>query len=143
MSLLDLVIDDGSHVYTPTRTTFDLAFPRLREGGIYVIEDWNGEHLLGDAFAARLDADGNRLPEDAAMWAAVEAKAVDPDRDDPLTRLGLELAVARASAGDVIRSVALEAHWIVVERGSTPVDPTTFRLLDLVHDHHGLLARHG
>ena len=75
------------------------------------------------------------------MWAAVDAKAAEPDRDDPVTRLALELVMARASSGDVIRSVAVEAHWIVVERGAAPIDPATFRLLDLVHDHSALLAR--
>jgi len=38
--LLDLVIDDCSHEYEPSRASFNELFPRLRPGGIYVIEDW-------------------------------------------------------------------------------------------------------
>ena|SRR5436190_4239463 len=38
---LDLVIDDASHMYGPTKTTFETLFPRLRPGGLYVIEDWS------------------------------------------------------------------------------------------------------
>jgi Methyltransferase domain len=37
---LDLVIDDASHLLGPTRSTFNCLFPLLRDGGIYLIEDW-------------------------------------------------------------------------------------------------------
>ena len=40
---LDLVIDDGSHLLEQTTTSFQTLFPRLRPGGLYVIEDWNWE----------------------------------------------------------------------------------------------------
>ena len=36
---LDIVIDDGSHVGPQTLVSFRFLFPRLRPGGIYVIED--------------------------------------------------------------------------------------------------------
>ncbi|GHT28252.1 hypothetical protein AGMMS49574_02200 [Bacteroidia bacterium] len=35
----DLIIDDGSHVNNHIITTFQYLFPKLKEGGIYVIED--------------------------------------------------------------------------------------------------------
>lgn len=38
---LDLVIDDASHFGPETRTSFNTLFPRLRPGGLYVIEDWS------------------------------------------------------------------------------------------------------
>jgi len=37
---LDLVIDDASHLYAPTKKAFETLFPRLRPGGLYLIEDW-------------------------------------------------------------------------------------------------------
>jgi hypothetical protein len=37
---LDLVIDDASHAYEPTRASFETLFPYLRPGGFYIIEDW-------------------------------------------------------------------------------------------------------
>jgi hypothetical protein len=38
---LDIVIDDASHLYNPTKATFDYVFHNhLRSGGIYIIEDW-------------------------------------------------------------------------------------------------------
>ena len=35
----DIIIDDGSHINPLTIDTFNIAFPLLKSGGIYVIED--------------------------------------------------------------------------------------------------------
>jgi SAM-dependent methyltransferase len=37
---IDIVIDDASHIGSLSRSTFGILFPRLKSGGIYVIEDW-------------------------------------------------------------------------------------------------------
>lgn len=37
---VDLVIDDASHAYSFTKTSFLTLFPKLRPGGLYIIEDW-------------------------------------------------------------------------------------------------------
>jgi hypothetical protein len=37
---LDLVIDDASHLYEATRSSFDVLFPEIRPGGLYIVEDW-------------------------------------------------------------------------------------------------------
>lgn len=39
MGGVDIVIDDGSHVMRHVHTAFRTLFPRLSEGGIYVVED--------------------------------------------------------------------------------------------------------
>lgn len=36
---LDIIIDDGSHINEHVITSFKLLFPKLKNGGIYVIED--------------------------------------------------------------------------------------------------------
>lgn len=41
---IDLVIDDASHLYGPTKASFELIFPQMREGGVYFIEDWAWLH---------------------------------------------------------------------------------------------------
>jgi predicted O-methyltransferase YrrM len=37
---VDLVIDDASHFYDQTKASFKIAFPKIRPGGLYIIEDW-------------------------------------------------------------------------------------------------------
>jgi predicted O-methyltransferase YrrM len=41
---LDMIIDDASHQYNLTKCTFEIAFPLLKPGGVYVIEDWGWAH---------------------------------------------------------------------------------------------------
>jgi hypothetical protein len=36
---LDLVIDDASHLYAATKASFEIPFPLMRPGGLYIIED--------------------------------------------------------------------------------------------------------
>lgn len=47
---IDLVIDDASHLYAPTRASFETLFPLLR-GGVYLIEDWQWEHRIANSLA--------------------------------------------------------------------------------------------
>ncbi len=44
-ALLDLVIDDASHLLDKTKTSFNFLFPRVKPGGLYVIEDWSWAHM--------------------------------------------------------------------------------------------------
>jgi len=39
LPVLDLIIDDGSHLYAEYMATADVLFDQLRPGGVYVIED--------------------------------------------------------------------------------------------------------
>jgi SAM-dependent methyltransferase len=41
---LDLIIDDCSHHYAPTKACFEALFGYLRPGGKYIIEDWGWTH---------------------------------------------------------------------------------------------------
>ena len=36
---IDIIIDDGSHINEHVIDTFKLLFPKLNDGGIYVVED--------------------------------------------------------------------------------------------------------
>ena len=38
---IDIVIDDASHFYDLTKSSFLALYPKLRPGGIYIIEDWS------------------------------------------------------------------------------------------------------
>lgn len=39
MGGVDVVLDDGSHIASHQRASFDVLFPLLSDGGLYVIED--------------------------------------------------------------------------------------------------------
>ena len=51
---LDLVFDDASHQLDLTRSSFETLFPRLRPGGLFVIDDWRADHIMRDAVIAQL-----------------------------------------------------------------------------------------
>lgn len=51
---IDLVVDDASHILGPTRTSFEVLFPRLRPGGLYIVEDWSSEYLAAAHVASIL-----------------------------------------------------------------------------------------
>ena len=44
---LDLVIDDASHFYEESKKSFEIVFPKLSDGGMYIIEDWAWNHWTG------------------------------------------------------------------------------------------------
>lgn len=101
---VDLVIDDCSHFYAPTLASFNELFPRLRTGGLYVIEDWRWAHHDLDA-----------LPIDGS----------EPERM-PVTRLLLEALTSIAATPGVIESIAVEPDKALIVRGEAPIDPATF-----------------
>lgn len=41
---LDMVVDDASHTYAHTKRSFEILFPRLSPGGLYILEDWAWAH---------------------------------------------------------------------------------------------------
>lgn len=138
---LDVVIDDCSHQYLPTRASFEVLFPRLRPGGLYVIEDWNADHVMHDAVRRALQDPA--LPHHEATMNTFATAAASTDGEEPprvpLTRLATELLVARASNTRVIAAVSFDEFWISVRRGDADLDAEAFRLDDHVHDHFGYL----
>jgi cephalosporin hydroxylase len=41
---IDLVVDDASHLYAQTQASFEMLFPLIKPGGLYVVEDWAWSH---------------------------------------------------------------------------------------------------
>jgi SAM-dependent methyltransferase len=101
---LDLVVDDCSHDYEATRASFNELFPRLRPGGLYVIEDWPWAHT-----AVGADNIDGLLPEQM-----------------PLTRLAFELVLAIPGMPGLIPEITIDSNTLYVERGESAVDPSTF-----------------
>lgn len=137
---LDLVIDDASHRYAPTVASFEVLFPLLRPGGLFIIEDWNCDHwTLWAIRSAAAD------PSSPGHEQATELLRQHGDRPDdgmvPLSRLALELVSARAESDGAIAKVTLDDQWLVVERGPAELDPRAFRLGDYAFDHYRQLAK--
>lgn len=58
----DLVIDDGSHVSAQVIRSFELLFPELRSGGLYVVEDLQTSYWPGlGGSSADLRRDGTSI----------------------------------------------------------------------------------
>jgi SAM-dependent methyltransferase len=132
---LGLVIDDASHRLEETRASFEALFPRLRPGGLFVIEDWNHQHLVSRALAAAL---ADPSPE---LKARVERSIGESPPDPPLTRLVVELILIQAESDDFVREVRLDRRWARVYRGSGELDPSGFRLANLITNDFGLLPK--
>ncbi len=96
---LDLVIDDASHLLPESKVTFNTVFPRLRPGGLYVIEDWGWAHWPGF------------WQDHGGPWAT----------DPSLTQLILELVMASASRPDIVTDVLARRDLVAVRRGPAAV----------------------
>jgi len=103
---LDLVIDDASHMYHPTRISFETVFPFLRPGGWYVIEDWPWD--LGPPSA----------------WQAEWLRA-----GPPLSRLISELLLFAGRMPEAMTAFVVRGTFAAVQRGRAPLQPD-FSLLD-------------
>ena len=65
---VDIVIDDASHVGLFSQITFCHLFPRLKPGGLYVVEDWGSGyfpfHVDGAPFTPTLpEVSGTEIPK--------------------------------------------------------------------------------
>ena len=91
---IDLIIDDASHLYAPTRRAFEIAFPHLRPGGFYVIEDWGWAHWAGSW-------------QTTSLW-----------RDQPaMSNFVFELSMACAARPRLIESVTVTSEYAIVRKG--------------------------
>ena len=91
---LDLVFDDGSHMYAQTLASFNALFPFMAIGGIYIIEDWAWSHWQNQE------------------WTL-------PEGSEP-TKLIQELVQASANEG-LIESINIFEGFVVVKRGVQPI----------------------
>jgi predicted O-methyltransferase YrrM len=138
---LDLVVDDASHLYGPTRASFECLFPRLRPGGLYLIEDWAWMHGFARSLEAAVSDERTGVTERLTeRLGEMLATAEPPPPELPLSRLAVELVLMRADGGALIDSVSVDRDWIAVRRGPASLDPDTFRLDDALHDHFHTLS---
>ncbi len=106
---VDLVIDDGSHLYAPTRASFETLFPLLPPGGLYIIEDWAWEHWP-------------EFADPSNFWAGEEG----------LSSLVGDLVAATGTSRELVRRLAVHEGFVVAERGDGAVNAHEFRLADYI-----------
>ncbi len=106
---LDLVIDDASHYYDLSRKSFEIIFPRLREGGLYIIEDWQWAHMDDPRY---------------------QSGEIFGDRP-ALTNFIFELMVAYGSHPDLFWNIVVRDWFIALQKGSKQL-PDDFKLDDLL-----------
>ena len=135
---LDMVIDDASHLLEPTRASFNVLFPRLKPGGVFVIEDWSKEQHIDMALEARARED----PAFRAEFEEVVRTSGQPAA--PLTVLLFELVLASAYVPLVFGEVFVSNDWAYCVRGPGEVDPATFDVSSAYSAPAGrLIPRHG
>jgi len=108
--VLDLVIDDASHQLIPSMASFNLLFPRLRPGGIFVIEDWSWEHFAEREYGLSFTG-----------WSITG-----------FAKLTLMTVLACAYSPDIIAKVTLRRGMAVVHRGPGSLQPGEFKLDNLL-----------
>jgi SAM-dependent methyltransferase len=96
---VDLVIDDASHRYAPSRASFETLFPLVRPGGLYVIEDWAWGHWP-------------EFQDPRHAWA----------REPALTALLIELIEVLGSSTGLIADIIVFRGFAAIERGTAPID---------------------
>lgn len=96
---LDVVIDDASHQYALSTRTFELCFPHLAPGGVYILEDWNWAHGEGPWHT-------NGHP-----WYGAPS----------LSNLVLRIVLLAAERRDIVSRVDVRPNFVVVWRGHAPI----------------------
>ncbi len=102
---LDLVIDDASHLYGPTKASLNVFLPLLRPGGMYLIEDWGWAHWLQDT---------------------MQYNQSYADQEYPLAKLILEIVMYAATFCYVIDHVLIDASRCFITRGHDDITDESF-----------------
>lgn len=143
---LDLVIDDASHAYWPTRASFETLFPLLRPGGTYVIEDWEADIAMADAVRIALaDPESPHHERVKASLASSMRAARAGDSTGPATprtsmaRLALEIVILCGGQSGVVADVSINKSFVSLTRGDRELVVGEFRLDDFGVNGHRLL----
>ena len=105
-----MVIDDASHLYEPTRASFEALFPLCVPGGLYIIEDWAWDH-----------------------WADFASPDHPWAKEERLTRLVIELIEAAGTSTQLISSITVYQGFVAVERGQLQLESAAgFDLADQI-----------
>jgi hypothetical protein len=114
---IDLIIDDASHFYEETRDAFNISFPYLIPGGIYIIEDWAWAHWADEPWQGK-----------NSFFYGKTA----------LSNLLIELFMLAASRPDFIKNIFVNHNSIFIKRGDGALPSGNFDIAD----HYLLRGKH-
>jgi predicted O-methyltransferase YrrM len=127
---IELAIDDASHIYEATLASFEVIFPRLKEGGLFIIEDWAADHWTHKAVVAAIQSQLAKGGPAAQRLEATLAELSAGPPPAPLHRVAAELIQVARDRSDVVSNVSVDRHWITVSRGPAALNSHNFRLSD-------------
>ena len=105
---LDVVIDDASHQYQPTKKSLSVLLPLLRSGGIYLIEDWGWAHWK-------------------PQYRRYRNREYNVD-DAPLSKLVLEAVMVSSTNPEVISDVFVDRDHATFVRGWKDIPEDDFEI---------------
>lgn len=108
---LDVVVDDASHLLEATGASFNALFPRLRPGGVFVLEDWGWAHALY----------GPDKPFPARMLGK-----------PPLTTLVMAALMVSARLDGIVDNLFIDGYTTYICRGSAELPLEGFDIADFV-----------
>ncbi|NOD88749.1 MULTISPECIES: class I SAM-dependent methyltransferase [unclassified Ruegeria] len=107
---IDLVVDDASHQYVQTTSSFNVLFPRLSDGGVFVIEDWGWStkdyHYNSDYFAHK----------------------------PGLANLVMQCVIGCTCRPDIIREVVVNKDSVFIIRGETELHHGDFDISNIARN---------
>jgi predicted O-methyltransferase YrrM len=102
---IDLVVDDASHQYEKTKACFNVVFPFIRPGELYIIEDWSWAQSRAQIFQ-----------NPGGVWY-----------DQPaLTNLVFEIVMLAGSWYELVSEIVIRRNLCCVRRGPGPLPPGEF-----------------
>lgn len=113
---LDLVVDDASHWYAETRTSFEVLFPRLRPGGRYIVEDWAWAHFDDPMFQA---GNGRWADRPALSNFVIEVMLIIGSFPDVITGLTVDHRSAEFVRGPRELPTDIRVGQLYLNRGRT------------------------
>lgn len=107
---LDLILDDASHLHDATLASFEVAFPRLRPGGEFIIEDWSMGPGLVAGLSAHLMGGDDGEGADLSSYFAEGARATSVVHA-PATGALLRALAAGGAPAQRARAIVEEHSW--------------------------------
>ncbi|MEZ5503224.1 MAG: hypothetical protein R3E50_11505, partial [Halioglobus sp.] len=109
--------------------------PRLRPGGVYIVEDYANMHL---AALQWLDKANSGSHQANYMMEHCVKGMLEADRQ-PLHQLAVEAMLASIAAPGLIPKVVVDRHWHMIYRGPKDIaNARNFDLRAMANDHFSL-----